>query len=93
MTSAERLGLIRAKAKREAVAAPTKPKERYWVPHTASVFQLRTIEGLKPKSLNVHSEWLREQDLKPVKEWQPSQRHQPHALTRIAEKLKRDWQK
>ena len=59
MTAKDRLEIIRAMVGRVAGSNPVdRPKREGGVP-TGRTFQLRPIEGLKPKSQNVHSEWLR----------------------------------
>lgn len=67
------------------------PKPQRGSRPTGRPFRIRMIEGLKPKTLNVHSEWLREAEAVPVKDWQPGFRHGAHHLTRIAEGLRRKW--
>ncbi len=62
------------------------PKPQRGSRPTGRPFQLRMIEGLKPKALNVHSEWLREPEESAGKDWKPGFRHGPHPLTRIAER-------
>ena len=87
MTPEDRLKLIMERAGKKGFE-PMRPriKDPSLAP-TGRSFSLRMIEGLKPKSLNVHSEWLRVPEAKPETHLAPKRMKRTNPLTRIAEQL------
>lgn len=89
MNAKERLELIRAKCPRKELAGRNTPR----------FYGLIIRSGDKPTAYGIGPRlsgpdrvvaWVGQPEQR-AKEWQPSQRHEPHALTRIAERLKRNW--
>jgi hypothetical protein len=91
MNAAERLELIRSKCPCKKLSGRTNPRfagliVRAWGKSTAY--------GIGPKLSPIDRvvDWVAQPEER-KKEWKPSERHEPHALTRIAERLRRKWQK
>lgn len=89
MDAETRLDLIRAKARlRQPAIGRGERRDRSHLPTGRPVILSNSRVGeLRPERLNVHSEWLRKAEDKPVKQWQPKPRYEPHPLTKISSQL------
>lgn len=93
MDANERLGIIRAKAgQRPRIDGGTTVRRKGGVLRRGS--DTPTCYGVGPRlsAPDRVVDWVACPEGR-EKEWQPEHRHGPHALTRIAERLKMNWQR
>lgn len=103
MNTASRLELIRAKARGGAektivttgrgmavaeTGAPSAVKPNAHLPPSGGYWR---CQGIRMKGRTVAGHVTALEVVPEAKEWRPSHRHTAHPLTRIAEKLKRNW--